>query len=92
MGLHELLEDVADDGSFLLFVKAFIEDRQADARGAVDDSGRGERGWENHSIESFLEAALAWAEATNIGASQGLADASPWKRFAVFLYCGKIYE
>lgn len=36
--------------------------------------------WQNDCIEDFLDSAHAWA------------DASPWKRFAVFLYCGKIYE
>lgn len=49
-------------------------------------------GWENISIESFLEAALAWAESTNFGASQGLSDSNLWQKFAVFLYVGKIYE
>jgi hypothetical protein len=58
----------------------------------IDDCGRGLAGWENHTIESFLEAAGSWAHATDFGFPQGLADASPWKKMAVFLYCGKIYE
>ena len=92
MELHEQLETVTDATSFLAFVRALTKDREAEAGRAIDDFGRGENGWENHSIEDFLGAALSWAEATNIGATQGLSDASPWKRFAVFLYCGKIYE
>lgn len=90
MQLHEKLEAVSDAASFLCFVQALIEDRKTS--NGVDDFGRSDNGWENHSIEDFLEAAFAWAEATEIGASQGLANSSPWKRFATFLYCGKIYE
>lgn len=92
MELHEQLEAVSDEVSFLAFVRALIKDREAEVGRAVDIFGRGENGWENQSIEGFLDAALSWAESTNVGASQGLSDASPWKRFAVFLYCGKIYE
>ena len=47
---------------------------------------------QNITIEPFLEAACAWAEDTDFGARQDLSGASPWKKFAVFLYCGKIYE
>jgi hypothetical protein len=46
----------------------------------------------NHTIADFLDAAVSWAEDSSFGAQQGLIDAAPWKRFAVFLYCGKIYE
>ena len=80
MELNAKLEAVSDRDSFLAFVKALIADRQ---------SGQG---WENDSIEQFLDAAAAWAEDSQFGDRQGLKDASPWKRFAVFLYCGKIYE
>jgi hypothetical protein len=40
----------------------------------------------------FLEAASAWAEATKMGETLGLPADPTWKNFAVFLYCGKIYE
>jgi hypothetical protein len=50
-------------------------------------------GWQNGTIEQFLEAALSWAEDTGFGRTQGLADnVVPWRRLAVFLYTGKIYE
>lgn len=90
MQLHEKLEAVTDAASFLCFVQALIEDRKNS--NGVDVTGRSDNGWESHSIEDFLEAALAWAEATEVGATQGLSDSSLWKRFATFLYCGKIYE
>ena len=90
--LHEMIEEVNDEKSFLKFVEALTEDRSLEDSKSVDLCGRGSRGWENHSIEDFLEAAHAWAESTNVGASQGMSEDSPWKRFAAFLYCGKIYE
>ncbi|BCL74828.1 hypothetical protein JHS3_05640 [Jeongeupia sp. HS-3] len=92
MTLYDQLQNVTDPTSFLVFVRALIADRQAEAGQPLGDTGRGANGWENHSIEDFLEAALTWAETTHLGKTQGLNDASPWKRFAMFLYCGKIYE
>lgn len=95
MNLSEKLEEVQDEASFLAFVRELAEDRKAAS--AVEhrdtapfDSGPG--AWENRSIESFLEAALAWAEDSRFGATQGLESADPWRKFAAFLYCGKVYE
>jgi len=79
--LHKQLEAVDDEATFLAFVQALAVDRRNDAEH-----------WENGTIEDFLEAANAWAEASDFGASQGLSAASPWRKFATFLYCGKIYE
>jgi hypothetical protein len=79
--LHEQLEAVNDEATFLAFVRALAADRQQDADG-----------WENDSIEGFLESASSWAEDSNFGSRQGLSASSLWKKFAVFLYCGKIYE
>jgi hypothetical protein len=93
---HELLEAVVDEASFLKFVVALREDREAEVSAQkiknVDSFGRGPNDWENHTIEAFLEAASSWAEDSDFGKTQGLTDANPWKKFAVFLYCGKIYE
>jgi len=94
--LYELIEEVKDEQSFLLFVDALLKDRIAEVnaqeKNPIDECGRGPLGCENHTIEDLLEAAHAWAESTNIGATQNLAGVSPWRRFAAFLYCGKIYE
>ena len=81
MQLHEQLEAVTDEATFLEFVRALANDRRADGKT-----------WENDSIEDFLEAGGSWADDSGFGARQGLLVASPWKKFAVFLYCGKIYE
>jgi hypothetical protein len=96
MDLHEALESVVDLPSFLAFARPLEADRADEVRKeAVHPShfaGPGANGWENTSIEGFLEAAIAWAESTEVGLSQGLSPENPWKRFATFLYCGKIYE
>jgi hypothetical protein len=96
MNLNELIDEVHDEISFLNFVEALRRDREMDVSGQnktpIDNCGRGPAGWENHTIEHFLEAAESWAHATDFGSTQGLADANPWKKMAVFLYCGKIYE
>jgi hypothetical protein len=78
---HDLLESVVDEASFLAFVAALLRDLRTN----------GET-WQNGSIEDYLESALAWGEATNIGTTQGLANANAWRRAATLLYCGKIYE
>jgi hypothetical protein len=88
--LHEYLEAVMDEPSFLAFVDALARDRRKSEDPNSSDCTR--RGWENQSIADFLEAGHAWAEDSAFGLSQGLAAASPWKKFATFLYCGKIYE
>jgi hypothetical protein len=89
--LHELAEAVNDEQSFLRFVSALQAERESVANGYVSPSGDA-LGWENSTIEAFLEAALRWAEDSDFGRRVQLVDVSPWKRFAVFLYCGKIYE
>ncbi len=96
MELHNLLESVSDEESFLAFVNALRKDRETDiaAEKASPSSpyGSTQGGWENVTIESFLESACSWAEDTGFGESQNLRDASPWRKFATFLYLGKNYE
>jgi hypothetical protein len=85
MELHTLLDNVSDERSFLQFAKALeIE--------APSDYGSNAFGWENSSIAGFLESAIAWAEASDFGANSGGDETNLWKKFATFLYCGKIYE
>jgi hypothetical protein len=92
MDLHEMLENVDGPESFLEFVRQLHADRLSEVSKPKDAFGRGASGWENHTIEAFLDAAVSWGEDTDMGASLGLEDASAWKRCAVLLYCGKIYE
>jgi hypothetical protein len=94
--LHEKLERVTDLESFLEFVKALAADRRDEvAKERMNPSnpyGPGANGWENTTIDDFLDAASAWAKDTNMGETQGLPVNPTWKNFAVLLYCGKIYE
>lgn len=93
MTLNDFLEKVNDQESFLEFARALQADKEDENRkenlGNLYSSGR--NGWQNPSIETFLDAAIAWAEASNFGEKFESVD-NLWKRFALFLYCGKIYE
>jgi hypothetical protein len=84
---------VHDRASFLAFVAALAADRRASAAAEQGTQsspyGTDAGGWNNVTIEDFLEAALAWAQSTGMGASQGEPS---WQAFAAFLYCGKSYE
>ena len=95
-GLYGKLESVTDRESFFDFVRALIEDRKGEVAkeklGPSNSYVPGANGWENTTIEDYLEAALAWAEDTQMGQTQGLSEELSWKAIAIFLYCGKIYE
>ena len=56
--------------------------------GLVADAG----GWYNFTIESYLDAALRWAEDSEMGVRQGLPAGPSWRVFAAFLLSGSIYE
>ena len=97
MGVQEKLASVTDEASFLEFVRALLADRlhaeRGEARKKSSSFGFGASDWENTTISSFLGAAIAWAEDSSFGSTQGLSPVrNPWHAFAVFLYCGKIYE
>lgn len=90
--LHEILDEVKDEKSFLEFAKSLMKDRELHEGKPVDDVGFvGD--WANNDIAGFLESAIAWAEDSDFGIRQDSElETNKWKQFAVFLYCGKIYE
>jgi hypothetical protein len=94
MELHELLEDVKDRETFVNFVKALIQNcREADEltqQNPEKFQWSGALGWENGSIDTYLDAALACFEGGK--SHQDKPEEITWKRFAEFLYGGKIYE
>ncbi|NJK48241.1 hypothetical protein HC931_08685 [Candidatus Gracilibacteria bacterium] len=94
--LDAKLKMVSDRESFFDFVRALIADRENEVtKERIDPNSSyflNTNKWENETIESFLESALACAEATEMGQTQGLPEELSWKSFATFLYCGKIYE
>jgi hypothetical protein len=85
--LAQICEEVVDEATFLVFVRALREDRRAADAGDPSTSA-----WQNHDIESFFESAEAWATETGFGRTQGDRADNPWRSFARFLWCGKIYE
>ena len=94
--LHAVLDLVRDEATFLAFVHSLrldrLDEEEWERTSPSSPHGPSANGWQNRTIEAFLGAASEWAESTNVGLTQGLDPANPWKRFAVFLYCGKIYE
>ncbi|KRB98281.1 hypothetical protein [Duganella sp. Root198D2] len=84
---------VHDRDSFLQFAQWLIDDRhEADDVERADPERYkwgGAHGWQNSSIASFLEGAIAGADAQRDWA---VGSGPSWKDLAVFLYLGKIYE
>jgi hypothetical protein len=95
MTLDDFLEKVNDQKSFLEFARALQADKEDENRKEKESPSSpyssGWNGWQNSSIETFLDAAIAWADASNFGENFETVD-NLWKKFALFLYCGKIYE
>ena len=96
--LFEVLEMVRDEETFLHFLLALRDDREASiAQEELSPSspfGPDAREWENPTIERFLDAGVRWARASMNGLP--LADyvppSNPWKRCADILYVAKSYE
>jgi len=95
MELESYLDKVTDEASFLEFAKALQADREDEVRKELekpsDPYSEGHNGWQNATIDGFLESAVAWAEDGSFGKTIE-PNANPWKKFALFLYGGKIYE
>ena len=95
MDPEDLIELVVDQTSFLKFVEALRKDREAsdcqERNNPSSPFGPTALGWQNGSIESFLEAGIGWADDTDFGVLR-LGEASPWRLFAEFLMAGKNYE
>lgn len=94
--LHSLATSVTDEAGFIGFLEALAADRADErAKEAADPSspcGRGANGWENGTIEGFLEAASAWAEASINGLPHYEKPTNLWTRCAAILLIGKHYE
>ena len=92
MNSFEALEKVTDSETFLAFAQVLLKERKEVEGSAVDEVGFvGD--WANNDISGFIEGALAWAKSSEFGVNQDPSiSCNPWKQFASFLYCGKIYE
>jgi predicted Ser/Thr protein kinase len=96
--LLRLRDKVHDEQSFLKFIQALIADRTDEVKREKIKSSlpysAGANGWENITIEDYLESASAWAVDSNFGRTlhAGKFNNNSWSQFANFLYAGKIYE
>src|SRR5438874_11545682 len=94
--LDEALDAVKDRDTFLAFVRALSNDRgRSVAQEELNPSSPYEPdagGWENTTIQDFLESAASWAEDSDFDIPEGSPVETAWQAFAGFLYAGKIYE
>jgi hypothetical protein len=94
--LQSRLDAVCDEQTLIAFVAALAADREDEvAKEKVSPSspcGPGVNGWENGTIEAFLDAAATWATASRNGLQFYRNPDNPWKRCADIIYMGKIYE
>lgn len=95
MELYDYLDNVKDQKSFIVFVKALQADKDdedlKEKEKPSNPYSHGCNGWENNTISGFLESAVAWAEDTNFR-EKFEPESNIWKKLALFLYGGKIYE
>jgi hypothetical protein len=89
-------EVVADEKAFIQLLRMMALDREDEqqkelARPSSPHSA-GANGWENRSIEAFLEAAAAWAEATSRTANLGAEASDAWRRAAIIVVAVAFYE
>ena len=93
--LSLFLDRVEDLPSFVRFIDALRKDREdADRKEAArpGPSDPGWNGWQNGSVSTFLESAVAWVDDNGRGDPAFLADENPWKAAARIIYAGKYYE
>lgn len=93
--LDELLERMNDEQSFIAFIDAlgsdFASQPLLDNVTLLKRDELGVSQWENGSVDTFLEAAAAWAtdSARN---SPSISETNIWQRCASILLAGKFYE
>jgi hypothetical protein len=92
MSLNELADKVNSKETFLEFVRALAADKgqedRLEKKSPSSPYGSGATGWENGSIEAFLDSMQAWASASG----DKVQDKPDWKTFARILHAGKFYE
>ncbi|MEO6677997.1 MAG: hypothetical protein ABIO21_11530 [Pseudomonas sp.] len=94
--LNELLGRVNDEQSFIGFIEAlgsdFASERVLEETTPSSPYGPGALGWENGSIDTFLDAAAAWATASTRCSAPSAPVSNVWQRCASILLAGKFYE
>lgn len=96
INLDELLKTVENEQSFIGFIEAlgmdFAEERLLEKTSPSSPYGPGALGWENGSIDTFLDAAAAWATASSSSSPVSASRSNVWQRCAAILLAGKFYE
>lgn len=96
INIDELLKTVNDEQSFIAFIEAlgmdFAEERLLEETSASSPYGPGALGWENGSIDTFLNGAAAWATASSRSSPVSASRSNVWQRCAAILLAGKFYE
>ncbi|MEJ5219104.1 hypothetical protein WG622_12685 [Cognatishimia sp. D5M38] len=94
--LQEIASKVEDFPAFLAFLEAMRKDwaNTFASAGLQNPNTYGaDCGWENTTIDSFLEAAVAGARDNRLGDPDGTHYGSnPWKLATEVLLLGKLYE
>lgn len=94
--LKAALDAVNDEQSFLHFLQAlgedWVDEQQKELANPSSPYGPGANGWENGTIGAYLEAAVAWGEASVDGLRFYEKPSNPWRRAAQILHAGKLYE
>src|SRR4051812_13146405 len=94
--LTAALEAVHDEESFLQFLLALRDDREASIAQEKTTPGSpygpDARGWENTTIERFFDTSVRWARDSVNGNSFYNRPDNPWRRSADILFNAKSYE
>src|SRR5579871_2822274 len=89
-------EAVTDERSFIRLLQLMALDRQDEQQKELarpsPPYSPGANGWENGSIEAFLDAAAAWAEATSRATDPSTEASDAWRRAARIVVAGAYYE
>lgn len=94
--LQKLLDKVTDEETFINFIASlaanYADEVEKERSNSSSPYGPGANGWENGTINGFLEAAVAWGKASLNGLEFYEKPNNPWKRCAQILFAGKFYE
>ena len=94
--LFTLSDNVHDEESFVKFLTELMKDRELEIEKEKANPSSpfepGALGWQNLTIEAFLESAIAWAEASEKSTEYYSKPSNPWKRAAQIIHAGKTYE
>lgn len=94
--LDRALESVRDEETFLQFLLTLRDDREASIEqeeiAPSSPYGPDAGGWENTTIDRFLNAAVQWARDSVNGNPFYQRPDNPWRGCADILFAGKVYE